>query len=142
VNQSFHLDGEGSTPERQAEAVRQQRDWAESVASGIERGVLPAREFEREIIAWIIRHAASQLQVVQKPKRGNPDFKAKVPHDDTVPLMVQCQIALGKTPDEAFDCVADCFGVDDSTIRKLYRKRRTAMAKLKLRHLGGAIRRE
>lgn len=141
MSSSLHLVGEGSTPERQAEAVTKQREWSESVASGIERGILPEGRMEREAIAWIIRHAANQLRVTPKPQRGNPNMKRKVPPDDTVPLMVKCQLLLGKTREEAFAFVAEGFGVNETTIRKLYDNRRTALATLKLRRLG-AIRRE
>lgn len=115
------------TRENQEATVQWQREWAESVAIGIEDGRLPDAEDERRMIASIIRAAAAQLRIPEEPKRrGNPAFDQKIPDDDTIPLMVAIRMRV-ETKAKAIAFVAQKFDVDDSTIRKACRGRLDAM---------------
>jgi hypothetical protein len=153
------LKGEGATPEGQATAVAVQKSWGHDIADGIKRGELPQNAHERRVVAAIVRAWADQLHVPKARKRGNPSFARKLPDDDTVAVMVGLRIGLGdglvargdrvvrSPPDEpaaAITYVADLFGVDDSTVAKIFRARRDAVADFfthsNLRHRVGAIR--
>jgi len=132
--------------EQEAAAVEIQRSWARDVADGIEQGNLPGKKSERRLAAAILRLWADQLRVAKPKKRGNPQFARKIYDPDEAALRVGFEIAFGADPPEAIRRVADYFELNDSTIAKIFRARRSAVAEWfvhsNLAHRAGAIRDE
>ncbi len=99
------------------------------------------------MVAAILRAAADELHADTPPRRGNPNFPRKLPSEDDVALMVGYRIAFGADEQDAIAKVADKLDVDPSTVGKLFRKRRLAVADWfsenpDLAHRCGAIRGE
>jgi hypothetical protein len=155
------LQGAGSADEafaREQAVAEEQKAWARAVADRIERGELPEAAGERELIAFILRLWADRVKVTKPPKRGNPRSAAKLHDRDLVALLVGCRIAGGRVrastgewrlaegvdAGEAIILVADEFGVDESTVAKIFRQRRAAVARWfansNVAHRVGAIR--
>ena len=130
---------------REEAAIEKQNQLARDIADGIERGELPSAQNKRQFIALILRTWADRVRPERPAKRGNPSFiaKAKIYDPDRVALEVGFKIAFGDTPIEAVAAIADDLEVDVSTIPKIFRPRRAAVAQwfvnTNLAHRVGAI---
>jgi hypothetical protein len=115
-------------PSERRAVVKAQREWAETVAQGIERGELPEAAHDREAIAWILRDAAAQLSANLPARPGNPAFITKLPSADAVALMVHIEIKRGAIKSLAIGIVADRFCAKESSVRKIYKRLGIAVA--------------